>query len=77
MHRQHDSLDEQRRIEAAPHHFNGLYQVTDAFEREKLALERYQNCVSGGECVKGQQAKTWWAIDEDIAWRGMKAPIAI
>ena len=65
IHGAEDAHDLQIGVEAVGDLGDGVSQQRDAAKREKLAFERHDHVVAGGESVDGQQPKTGGAVNED------------
>ena len=63
-HRQCNAEDRQLGIEGDADTLDRLQQLTEAFEREELALKRDEKMSRGNEGIHRQQAKRWRAVDQ-------------
>ncbi len=70
VHRQHDALDLQRRIEVLLHGFDRLQKLRQTFEREELRLQRHEHGVRCGERVDGEDVQRGRAIDQHVIVAG-------
>ena len=66
VHGQNDSRDREPRVEVSLDTMDGGYQITDPFEREILALERYQNLISRGQRVDRQMSERGRTVQQDV-----------
>jgi hypothetical protein len=47
VHREHDALNAQIRVEGLAHRLNRAHELREPFEREELALQRHEDRVGG------------------------------
>src|SRR5438876_5484005 len=64
-HRQDDSIDPEAGIEPLPNQLHGLEQMSEPFERVKLALKRNDHSIGSDQGVDGQKSERRRAIDDD------------
>ena len=65
VHRQHDAIEREVRVQVITDEIDGGKQLGQALECVVLTLERDQDRVGGGQGVDGQEPERRRAIDED------------
>jgi hypothetical protein len=73
VHRQQDAFDREGRINRSAKAHQSVEELGDAFQRQELALNGYEDGVGGGQGVDSQKIKRWGAIDEDVVVLGENA----
>ena len=67
VHREYDALQFDLRVNSCTDRLDGAHDLAEAFEREKLALQRNDHRIRSGERIDGEKAQRGRAIDQDIA----------
>ena len=66
VHREQDRRDVQARVEVSAHEVDVVEQLTEAFQRVVLTLDRDQHLVRRDERVDREQAQRRRAVHEDV-----------
>ena len=66
VHRQHNAVDRQSRIERGLYLLNCFQKLRQPFQSEELALQRNKNRIRSGHCVDGEQIERRRAVDENV-----------